>query len=222
MSNENLPVRLALVDDHKLFRKGLISLLEMTDLPFTILFEADNGLDLQEKIKESNLPDVILMDINMPGLDGYATVQWLRNVYRHVNVLVISMVDTEESVMRMVKQGVKGYLSKDVEPEELATAITSILQKGFYYTDFITGKLVHALQDDGDQLAMEGISPLTDKELEILRLSCTDLTYNEIAAHLNLSPKTVDGYRVNLFEKLRVKNRVGLALAAVKYGVVKI
>lgn len=221
MSNENLPVKLALVDDHKLFRKGLISLLEMTDLPFTILFEADNGLELQQKIHPNKLPDVVLMDINMPGLDGYATVQWLRSMYRQVNVLVISMVDTEESVLRMVKQGVKGYLSKDVEPEELALAIKSILQKGFYYTDFITGHLLHALQET-DLMAFQGIAPLSDKELEILRLSCTDLTYSEMAVHLNMSPKTVDGYRVNLFEKLKVKNRVGLALAAVKYGVVKI
>lgn len=218
------PVQLALVDDHKLFRKGLISLIEMVGPDYQILFEADDGIDLQKKIGKDNQPDIMLMDINMPGMDGFASVKWLSENFPLVQVLVVSMVEKEESIVRMLKLGVKGYLSKDVEPKELGEALHSIVNKGFYYTDFITGKLVHSLQDSN-----AGISPKTtalqlmnDREKDFLQLACSELTYNEIAAKMFLSPKTIDGYRNSLFEKLNVKSRVGLALYAVKHELVKL
>jgi len=210
---------LALVDAHTLFRKGLAGLIEMVDDKIEILFEADNGLDLQKKIDKDRLPDIILMDINMPGMDGYASVQWLNKVYPTVRVLVVSMVENEESIIRMLKLKVKGYLSKDVEPAELGAALRAIMSKGFYYTDFITGKLVHLLQTEDEK---ELLVSLNEKEKKFIQLACSELTYNDIAAEMFLSPKTIDGYRNNLFEKLAVKSRVGLALYAVKHGLVKL
>jgi len=121
-------IKLALVDDHKLFRKGLISLIEMVNKNRTILFEAVNGLDMQTKINKNNTPDIVLMDVNMPGMDGLASVQWLKNAYPNVKVLVISMIEKEESIVKMLKLGVKGYLCKDVEPKELGES-TGVCRK---------------------------------------------------------------------------------------------
>ena len=216
-------MRLALVDDHKLFRKGLINLIELVCSSCKILFEADNGIDLQEKMLHGDVPDIILMDINMPQMDGFASVEWLKKHYPNIKILVVSMVEKEESIVRMLKLGVKGYLSKDVEPKELGEALNAIMNRGFYYTDFITGKLVHSLQTEdyeAEKMLPEIIKSVSDREKDFLKLACTELTYNEIAAQMFLSPKTIDGYRNNLFEKLKVKSRVGMALYAVKHGMV--
>ncbi|MEQ9412819.1 MAG: response regulator transcription factor, partial [Cyclobacteriaceae bacterium] len=111
-------IKLAVIDDHKLFRKGLISLIEMVSQDYSILFEADNGRDLQLKIDKSNPPDIVLMDVNMPSMDGIESVQWLKEHYPEVKVLVVSMIEKEEVIVKMLKLGVKGYLCKDVEPIE--------------------------------------------------------------------------------------------------------
>jgi two-component system invasion response regulator UvrY len=215
------PVKLGFVDDHKLFRKGLISLIEMVSHDYVILFEADNGLDLQQKISKDRQPDIVLMDVNMPGMDGFDSVRWLQDHYPNTKVLVVSMIEKEETIVRMLKLGVKGYLCKDVEPNELGEALKAVANKGFYYTDFITGKLVHSLQNDAaNKQNSSGLNHINDREKEFLRFACSEMTYSEIADKMFLSPKTIDGYRNALFEKLNVKNRVGLALYAVKHGLV--
>ena len=216
-------VKLSLVDDHTLFRKGLISLIEMVSNNYTILFEADNGLDLQQKLTSTNQPDIILMDINMPGMDGFASVKWLNENFPLIKILVVSMIEKEETIVKMLKLGVKGYLCKDVEPKELGEALHAVMNKGFYYTDFITGKLVHSLQHGQEASAKdEALNLMNDREKDFLQLACSEYTYNEIAAKMFLSPKTIDGYRNSLFEKLNVKSRVGLALYAVKHGLVQL
>lgn len=210
-------VNLALVDDHKLFRKGLISLIELVSTKYHILFEADNGVDLQQKIDAKNLPNIILMDVSMPKMDGFASVEWLKEKYPTVKVLVVSMVEKEETIVKMLKLGVKGYLCKDVEPKELGEALEAVNNKGYYYTDFITGKLVHSLQNGNAEKQKElEINPINNQEKQFLELACSELTYAEIADKMCLSPKTIDGYRNSLFEKLKVKSRVGLVLFAIK------
>jgi len=225
----NARMRLALVDDHTLFRKGLINLIDLVCPDCEIVFEADNGIDLQQKLTKNNEPDILLMDINMPKMDGFATMDWLNENFPLVKVLVVSMIEKEESIVRMLKLGVKGYLSKDVEPQVLGEALNAIMNKGFYYTDFITGRLIHALngKDNGndnakDKTKNDAMKLMNDREKNFLQLACSELTYNEIAAKMFLSPKTVDGYRNSLFEKFNVKSRVGLALFAVKHGLVKL
>jgi len=216
-------IKLALVDDHKLFRKGLISLIEMVCNDCTILFEADSGIDLQKKLDKDNLPDIILMDVNMPGMDGFASVEWLRIHYPNVKVLVVSMIEKEETIVRMLKLGVKGYLCKDVEPKELAEALHSIANKGFYFTDFITGKLVHSLQSENvNAVNPTDFDQMNDRERQFLQFACSEMTYHEIADKMFLSPKTIDGYRNALFEKLHVKSRVGLVMFAIKNRMVKV
>ena len=211
-------MRLALVDDHTLFRKGLINLIELVCSDCEILFEADNGFDLQQKITKEREPDILLLDVNMPKMDGFATVQWLTENFPLVKILVVSMVEKEESIVRMLKLGVKGYLSKDVEPQVLGEALNAIMNKGFYYTDFITGKLVHALNSNNnpDKVKTDAMRLMNEREKDFLQLACSELTYNEIAGKMFVSPKTVDGYRNALFEKFIVKSRVGLVLFAIK------
>jgi two-component system, NarL family, invasion response regulator UvrY len=220
MQKADKKISIALVDDHNLFRKGLLGLIEMVDDNIDVLFEADNGIDMQKKLAElTQLPDIILMDINMPEMDGFESVTWLNKNYPAIKVLVVSMVENEESIIRMLKLKVKGYLSKDVEPAELGDALNAIMSKGFYYTDFITGKLVHTLQNEHER---EALAVLNEKEKKFIQLACSELTYNDIAGEMFVSPKTIDGYRNNLFDKLHIKSRVGLALYAVKHGLVKL
>lgn len=218
----NAIVKIGLIDDHVLFRKGLASLIEMVGPPYQIVLEADNGLDLQQKISSHNTPDLILLDINMPGMDGYDCVKWLTEHYPLIKVLVVSMIETEEAIVRMLRMGVKGYLCKDIEPKELNEALQAVLNKGFYFTDFITGKLLHSLQQDERPTTPKAAIQMNDREKSFIQLACSELTYNQIAARMFLSPKTIDGYRDTLFERFNVKSRVGLALYAVKHGIVQL
>lgn len=212
---------IALVDDHSLLRNGLAELVK--SLGFNILFEADNGTFFTEKLDPENLPDVVLMDINMPEMDGYATTQWLKENHPSVKVLALSMYDNEASIIRMLKCGAKGYILKDSEPAELKSAIDSLSSKGYYYSDLVSGKLIHAINridDNGDEL--KNLVQLNDRETEFLKYACTELTYKEIADKMFVSPRTVDGYRDALFEKLNVKTRVGLVLYAIRNGIVMV
>lgn len=220
---EIVPIKLGIVDDHVLFRKGLRGLIESISNDYLVIFEASNGQDLQVRIYPDNLPDIIIMDVNMPKMNGFESVSWLKEAYPRIKVLVVSMIEKEEVIVKMIKLGVKGYLCKDVEPKELNEALQAIMKKDYYYTDYITGKLVHSLQnEDTENSNFVDYERMNDKEKEFIQLVCSELTYREIASKMFLSPKTIDGYRSALFEKLDVKNRVGLAMYAVKNEWVKL
>jgi two-component system, NarL family, invasion response regulator UvrY len=212
---------IALADDHVLLRKGLVSLVE--NLGYKVILEVDNGQQLTEQIQAGVHPDLVLMDINMPVKDGYETTKWLKNNAPLTKVLALSMYDDESAIIRMLKNGAKGYILKDSEPGELRTAIESILSKGFYYSEMVTGRLIHSINtmDDEDSSA-KSLSGLNEREIDFLKLAATELTYKEIAEQMHLSPRTIDGYRDALFEKLNIKSRVGLVLFAIKNGLVKI
>jgi two-component system invasion response regulator UvrY len=212
-------IKIALVDDHTLFRKGLAGLVKDLDPLHHIIWEAENGKECLVRIQEE-LPDILLMDVSMPVMDGYQLAEAIKQQYPALPILVVSMVDKEESLIRMLRAGIRGYLSKDTEPEELLKAISSILNKGYYYTDHITGKLIKALQDDNTVNGNEIL--LSDREKQLLELVCSDDTYKEIADKMFLSPKTVDTYRMSLFEKLQVKSRTGLVLYAIRTGIVNV
>ena len=136
-------IKVALADDHVLLRTGLAGLIN--NLGYSVLFECDNGKDLMSKIDKQNLPDIILMDINMPIMDGYETTLWLKRNFPLVNVLALSMYDDENAIIRMLRNGAKGYILKDSDPQELKNAIDSVITKGFHYSDMVTGRLLHSI-----------------------------------------------------------------------------
>lgn len=212
---------IVLVDDHVLLRNGLAELVK--SLGHNVLFEADNGKDLLSKLNEKQLPDIILMDINMPEMDGYETAQWIKINQPDIKVLALSMYDNETSIIRMLKCGAKGYILKDAEPAELRAAIEAVMSKGFYYSDLVSGKLMHAINKMDDESGnLKSLVPLNDRETDFLKYSCSELTYKEIADKMFVSPRTIDGYRDALFEKLHVKTRVGLVMYAIKNGIVNV
>lgn len=211
--------KVVLVDDHAMLRSGLAGLVK--DLGYDVLFEADNGKDFQEKLDKENLPDIVLLDINMKIMDGYETAAWLRKTHPLIKVLALSMYDDENAILKMLRNGARGYILKDNEPAELRAALDAVVHKGYYYSELVTGKLIHSINKEGDEAS--GLSTkLNDRETEFLRLACSELTYKEIAAQMHLSPRTIDGYRDSLFEKLNIKTRTGLAIYAIKNGVVRL
>ena len=220
--------KLAIVDDHNLFRKGLIKLIGLADTAnkYTVVFEAENGSVLQDKLTKKNQPDIILMDIDMADMDGYETVGWLKKFYPKILILVISMFESEEAIIRMLKLGVNGYLSKDIEVEDMHNALEAISNKGFYYTETVSGVMAKSLHTNSlaekkDNGANIFWSTMSENEREFLKLACTEMTYSQIAEKMSLSPKTIDGYREALFQRFSVKNRVSLAMFAVRNGLVK-
>ena len=212
----------ALVDDHVLLRNGLASLVRSFD-DYDILIEANNGKDFIDKLEPNLLPDIVLLDINMPHMDGYETALWLKRNHPEVKVLALSMYDNENAIIRMLKNGARGYILKDIDPNEFKSAMDSLVRKGFYYSEMVTGKLIHAVNNlDDSHESIKQIVGLNEKEIEFLKLICSELTYKEIAERMCLSPRTIDGYRDGLFEKLNAKTRVGLVMYAIKNGIVNI
>lgn len=211
--------KIALVDDHVLLRNGLTGLVK--SLGHEVIFEADNGKHLIEKLNHNSLPEIILLDINMPEMDGYETVKWLKKNHPDIKVLALSMYDNETAIIRMLKYGAKGYILKDSDPLQLKNAIGDLVKKGFYYSELVSGKLISAINKmdpDGDE--SDNLLHLSEREKDFLRHSCSELTYKEIAEKMFVSPRTIDGYRDTLFEKLHVKTRVGLVIYAIKNGLV--
>lgn len=202
-------VQIALVDDHRLFRSGIASLIS-NFTGYNILFEAANGEELIRKISPKFKPDIILLDINMPVMNGAATARWLRNKYPAINIIVLSMIDNAEKVLEMLKLGVKGYLLKDAEPFEVEQALEKVSKGDVYYPEFVARLLVDSFNQTIDN------NLLNVREIEFLRLAATELTYKEIAVEMKVSARTVDGYRDTLFEKLKIKSRIGLVLFAIK------
>ena len=215
-------VKVILVDDHVLLRNGLANLINSFG-GYQVLWEANNGKDFTQRLTPATAPDIVLLDINMPEMDGYETALWLKKNYPLVKVLALSMYDNENAIIRMFKAGAKGYILKDCDPSELRAALDSIANRGFYYSEMVTGRLIHTINqlDDYDKPS-KGLVQLSDREMEFLKLVCSELTYKEIADKMFLSPRTIDGYRDALFEKLNIKTRVGLVMYAIKNGIVNL
>jgi two-component system, NarL family, invasion response regulator UvrY len=212
-SRESEKIKVGLIDDHVLLRRGLAGLL--TDNGFKVTVEGSNGRQFIENMKEAEMPDVVLTDINMPVMDGFETAGWLKENYPAVKILALSMLDDEQSILKMVYRGAGGYILKDSQPEELVRAIKSIHEKGYYHTDLLDTTIASSMQPAAAS------AELSKKELQFLKYSCTDMTYKEIATLMKLSPRTIDGYRDELFVKLNVKSRIGLVLYAIKSKIVK-
>src|ERR1700754_381456 len=212
----------ALVDDHVLLRNGLANIIRNFK-SHEVLFEADNGKQCVAKLEAGLIPSIVLLDINMPEMDGYSTALAIKSRFPEVKVLALSMYDSENSIIRMLRNGARGYILKDTDPTELQTALADVQEKGYYHSELITSRLIRLVNElDNPDGQIQQLMNLNEREIEFLKLSCTELTYKEIADKMGVSPRTVDGYRDMLFEKLPVKTRVGLVLYAIRSGLVMV
>jgi len=215
------PINLAIADDHKIFRNGLKATLE--DYPdFNLLAEASNGKELIGLLTE-HTPDVVLMDIKMPEMDGMQTTAYINQNHKNVKVLALSMHNEDKYIVDMMRAGASGYLLKNAEPEEIIEAITTVHNKGFYFNEHLSVTLIKQLVGPGhsDNIAQQNVE-LNDREVEVLKLVCQECSNQEIADKIFLSVRTVEGYRARLFEKTGSKNLVGLVIFAIKRGIISV
>ncbi len=207
-----------LVDDHQLFLKSLSLMLESFKT-YEVVLEASNGKDLQEKLKaRKTVPDIMLIDVNMPVMNGVETAAWLSENYPGIKLVALSMNADDNAIVSMFKAGCCAYLLKDTHPTELEKALDEVSKKGFYNADAgnINFRRILMKADDKEELL------LSAKEKIFLQYACSELTYKQIAAEMNLSERTIDGYRESLFKKMNVQSRVGLCLEALRKELVKL
>ena len=219
MAKNTRKIEVAIADDHSLLRNALAKLINTFD-GYSIVIEADNGKDLRNRILQQGIPDIVMLDINMPEMDGFETTQWLHKTYPQVKIMALSMLSDERTIIKMFRLGAKGYLLKNTDPEELKKALDSLVDKNVYLSEYVSGKLVSGLNNDADGDVKEVV--LNEKEREFLRWVCSELSYKDIAEKMFVSPRTVDDYRQALFNKLKVHSRVGLVMYAIKNKIVEV
>jgi DNA-binding NarL/FixJ family response regulator len=200
-----------IVDDHVLFAKSLLGL--VNSFPgFTVIEILKNGQELIDYLQANNVqPDIILLDLKMPVLNGIETMTWLRKHLPEQKTLALSMEDDENFILKMIRLGCRGYLLKDIEPKEFLKALNAVVESGYYFNSEVSEAL-----NNYNHIEKIEFAPLTKREMEFLQYACSEMTYKEVADKMNLSPKTIDGYRENLFSKLQVKSRVGMVIFAIK------
>jgi len=210
---------IVIVDDHTMFRKGLAALIHFFP-NYEVSFDAANGKEFIAQLNQKQVPDIVLLDISMPEMDGYATAEWIKDNHPAIKILALSTMDADTAIIKMIKSGAKGYILKDAEPAELQMAFDEVLNRGYFYNDFVSRKVLNAvsrLTDEKNTTAT--FANLTPRETEFLKYSCTEMTYKEIADKMFVNVRTVEGYRDSLCEKLDLKTRVGLAMYAIKNGI---
>lgn len=207
--------KIIIVDDHTLFAQSL-QILVNSFQEYEVTHVMKNGKELVDYIKANKVkPDIVLLDIRMPIMDGLDTMAWLQQNNPAQKVLALTMEHDEETIIKMLQFGCRGYLLKDIEPREFLFALEEVMQNGYFYSD----EANHAIEHQNNPKTFENV---TAREMEFIELACTEKTYKEIAEVMNLSPKTIDGYRESLFSKLHLKSRVGLVVFAIKNGIIKV
>jgi len=206
---------IVIVDDHILIAKALEGIIGNFN-EFEVIYVCENGKDLIQKLEEGNaIPDIILLDISMPIMDGFETAVWLTKNHPEIKIMALSMQGDDNSVIKMIKSGAKGYLLKNTHPRDLETALTRLNSDGFFYPDWASKIIFSNLNKETEsEIAIR----ISDREKEFLKYTVTELSYKEIADRMCCSPRTVESYRDQLCDKLDLKTRVGLAVFAIKNG----
>ena len=221
MQKEVPYINVALADDHILLRSALASLIDSFG-DCKVIHQSNNGKELIDWFENGLVPHVAILDLNMPQMDGYEAARVIQKKFPIVNVLMLTMYDSELSLIRLLQAGVKGFLKKDIHPSELKFAIHSVMNAGYYYSNHTAGKLANLFRSTDEKKNFLQNMMLSEQELQFLKLACSDLTYKEIAQKMGLNPRSVDNLRDQLFIKLDVKSRVGLAMVAIKNGIVNL
>jgi DNA-binding NarL/FixJ family response regulator len=202
-----------------MLREALAEML--MNIGFEVVLQAKNGLEMIEKLKYEQ-PEIILMDLSMPEMDGAESTQWIMQNKPEINVLALSMNEDETSVIKMIRAGARGYILKDQALEQLEYAIFEVQEKGYYFSDIVNGKIVSGVLTEKIIPEPEPEIELKPREIEFLTHCCSELNYRQIGQKMNLSLRTVDGYRESLFRKFNVKTRTGLVLSALKNGIIEL
>ena len=218
---DNVKINIVITDDHKLFRKGIIALLEDFDFVGEIN-EAANGAALLELLSIiKTLPDIILLDLRMPIMDGVEAQQKIRKLYPKIKVIVLTMEDDEQYILHLISEGVNGYLLKNADPDEMEKAILRVFENGYYFSEDISTLVLKNLNKK--EKAEVVFNPdFSERELEALTLICKEYTNAEVAQAFDVSIRTAEGYRQKLVEKAGAKNIAGLVVLALKYNWVSI
>jgi len=208
-------MNIAYADDHKIVRKGIISF--MNELGgINVVAEANNGRELIDNIIKSDIvPDVCILDISMPVMNGFDTIVELKKRWPNIKVLVLTIFQTDIYIIRMIMYGANGYLLKNCDPEEIKKALTTICNNGVYFSDSTARHFFNAVQNEEIKLPS-----LTAREMQVLHMCCSDLSYAQIAEKIGTTTRSVEGYRDSLFKKLKTGSRVSLAMFAVQFGLV--
>lgn len=209
-------LRVYIADDHTIFRKAMVSLLQSFPRIGTVK-DAENGRELLNLVKEEE-PHIVLLDLQMPIMDGSETCENLYNKYPDVRVIVLSMHDSERYIQHMMDLGARAFLFKNVEPDELEQAIYSVADKDFYHNELIASILRKSLREKHNLKKPDFKQELTEREREILLLICQEYSTKEISSRLSLSDRTVENHRAKIMEKTGVKNIVGIVRYAYEQG----
>jgi DNA-binding NarL/FixJ family response regulator len=213
-----MKVTVGVADDNHLFVKSLGALIN-TFPQFEVIVDALNGAELLRKMESANIrPELLLLDVSMPSMDGITTAQFITEKYPLIKMAALSQKDDDNTIIRMIRAGCCAYLLKDIHAEELERALVEIHQKGYYNGDYYN--VNHRRLTDFEE--KKTAPPINDRERRFLQLCCSDLTYKQIAAQMHLSERTIDGYRESIFEKFKVQSRTGMVLEAVKKQLVEL
>ena len=213
-------IKIAIADDYKIYRDGLKVGLS-PDENLEIIAEADNGEDLINALEKA-LPDVIIMDLKMPIMDGVEATKIIRKKYPSVKVLVVTMYEDDKFIIHLMENGANGYLLKNTEPDEIRKSIYADHENGYYFNDLVNKALLKKLVIKNNlKPSFNQNVDLTERELEVLKLICEEKTAAEIGKEIFLSPRSVEGIRQRLIEKVGVRNTAGLVMFAIKNGLVE-
>lgn len=215
-------IHLALIDDHVITRKGIKTIIEL-NRDIKVVAEASNGKELLDLLATAKtLPDIIILDISMPIMNGYTTIDLLREKYPSIKIIIFSLLFEEDTVIDMIARGASGFINKSADPSTLAKSIIKVHTTGFYISDLAKKEYFRNDISGKKRNGFSGKHFLSPKEVEFIRLASSNLSYKEIAEKMEVSPKTIENYRDSLFQKLEIKNRAALALYGFKNGLINL
>lgn len=215
--------RIALVDDHNLVRKGLIALLN--SLPgYEVMMEAPNGREFIEALAQDPSPEIAIIDLNMPVMDGFATLKWMGQNRPGTKCIALTFDGSEDAIIRAVHSGARGFLRKDVEPEEFKEALDEVRDTGYYDSYLLKRAVLSNGRSSYESMRQKMVAAITEREMQFIKLACApqEYTYEQIADQLGLKVNTVEAHRRNLFERFDIKSKAGLVIFAYRWGIVQV